>query len=238
MTANQVKPHRGFLRGLVALAVMIAFIVISWFIMDWIWGINYVVWFFSQGLLIGVLAAFISMVWKDLNIHPWLVSAHPGGYLAACLAILTGVFLSISTIPKAVLSPVPENGPKVSGIRLIWDTFISLIVCLGIFVLAFVWLITIVPAMYFVTLISGAPARIGLLNPEAKETLVRTKGPSPSDAKSPGAMNTNIKREYFDMTLCDKPVTLTFLISGAMLKAMHQLNVDMWIVERVQSLFG
>jgi len=45
-----------------------------------------------------------------------------------------------------------------------------------------------------------------------------------------------IKKEYFNLTLCDKPVTLTFLISGAVLEAVHKLKIDMWIAERMTAL--
>lgn len=236
MTVTETQSRSNFGGSLLSFVILCSLIGVNWVVLDRFWGTNYLLWFAGQGSLISLSVAFVSLVWEDINVHPHLVSANPGRYLSTCFQIVAGVFASISTIPKSALSPIPDDAPKVSLIRLLWDTGVSLVVILLMSVIGTIWLIVVAPAMYFVTVITGAPARLGLINPEARETLIRESKSGPSSTGSTSKEEKFIKKEYFNLTLCDKPVTLTFLISGAVLEAVHKLKIDMWIAERMTAL--
>jgi hypothetical protein len=238
MINDESRSRSNFGRGLLSLMILCSLTGANWFALDRFWSTNYLLWFAEQGSLISISVAFVSLVWKDINVHPHLVSANPACYLSTCFQIVTGVFASMSTIFKAALSSGSEGAPNVPFIRLLWDTGITLVVVLLMFVIGTIWLIVVAPAMYFLTLITGAPARLGLLNPEAKETLIRESRSEPSGSESTGKEKKIIKKEYFNLTLCDKPVTLTFLISGAVLETVHRFEIDMWIAERMTALFS
>lgn len=237
MSTTEARLRGDFLLNLLSLLIICLLIVINWVVLGRFFNTNYFLWFTSQGSLISLSVAFVSLIWEDMNVHPLLVSANPRLYLHACFSILAGVFASLSTIPNSALSPVPDDAPGVSLIRLLWDSVLSIIVILLMSIVGGFWLATFSPLMYFVTLVTGAPARMGLINPAMKAALIRT-----SKSKPPGespAINKegSIKRERFNLSLSDKPVTLTLFISGGVLQILHELKIDLWIAERISSLF-
>ncbi len=237
MSTTKVK-HRGdFLFNLLSLLIICLLIGVNWVVLGRFFSTNYFLWFTSQGSLISLSVAFVSLIWEDMNVHPLLVSANPRLYLYACFTIIAGVFASLSTIPNSALSPVPDDAPKVSLIRLLWDSVLSIVIILLMTIIGGFWLVMFSPLMYFVMLVTGAPARMGLINPEMKSTLIRTSKSKPSGESSVSNKEGSIKRERFNLSLSDKPVTLALFISGGVLEIVHELKIDLWIVERISSLF-
>ena len=66
---------------LLTLSIINNWIFIAWF------NTTYLKWYLANGTLIGLASTIASLAWGDMNKHAGLISAHPFGYIGACLQL-------------------------------------------------------------------------------------------------------------------------------------------------------
>jgi hypothetical protein len=111
---------------------------------------NYFRWYLDHGTLIALAFSFVAIA-VELDREPSLVAAHPGSYTAGWFAILGETF--------EFLSDIVRN--RAVGF---FDSLFTSLYVVTVFVLCVSWLIVIAPVQYFITLVTGAPARSALVS--------------------------------------------------------------------------
>jgi len=189
--------------------VFLSFLVfLEFFLFQRFIDITYFQFWIEQGPLIAFSLTLIGLVWNDLDKqHPDLVSAHPGYYLRACFVIMSGVFLSFTNSLPSRQSFADARANQISPVRLMFDSFLGILIYILLFLVAFVWLLGIAPTLYFITLITGAPARLAMLNKSEQISLVRS-------STDPEGLKTS---ESFFLSFKDKPVTVTEALTAGFL---------------------
>jgi len=163
----------------------------------------------EHGPLIAFSLTLIGLVWSDLDKqNPDLVSIHPGLYLIACFLIMSGLFLAFTnSLPDRQSMADLRKTNQVSTIYLFYDSFIGILFYVVLFFVAMVWFLCIAPALYFITLITGAPARLAMLNKSEQIPMVR----SSTDSRGTTTSDSLI------LSFRDKPVTVTQALTAGFL---------------------
>ena len=123
-------------------------------------GMSYLDWYIANGAIISVTASLFTVVWKNLNDNPNLISADPRLFLSANLMLIAVQFQAIGRL-------LDEAGAGMRAGRAarwsdIWDGFGSLLASALMVVVMTIWFVAIVPLQYFIVLVAGAPARLAL----------------------------------------------------------------------------
>lgn len=173
-------------------------IINNWIFMTW-FNTTYPKWYLANGALIGLVSSVASLAWGDLNKHAGLISAHPFGYMGACLQLVGLPIYTIGTHLKG-----PRNQPETISL------FDQLVTILFMFILVgfvIIWFVVIVPLQYFVFLICGAPARA--FSHSSRQVIARLKG-SQLEIQE---FNTNEKvpEGWWSANLGQKPFAVTNL---------------------------
>ena len=178
---------------LVALSFINNWIFTTWF------STTYLKWYLANGALIGLVSTIASLAWGEMNKHAGLISAHPFGYIGACLQL---VGLPIYTMGMHLKSPQNQTETLSLFDRLVTIPFMFILV--GV---VMIWLVVIVPLQYFLFLICGAPARAFSHSP--RQAIARLKG-SQLEVEE---INTNEKvpEGWWSASLSQKPVAITNL---------------------------
>jgi hypothetical protein len=186
---------------------------------------TYASFWIEQGPLIAFSFTLIGLVWRNIDKqHPDLVSAHPGFYLAACSLIMSGVFLAFRNSLPARRSLRERRTGRVSAILLLCDTVMGLMIYALLTLVAFVWLLCIAPTMYFVTLVTGAPARLAMLSKSDQVQMVRS-------SKTPEGATAN---EWFVLSFGDIPITVTGALTAGLLTLLRASGIALgwtWLTQ-------
>ena len=190
---------------------------------------GYLKFVLEQGPLFTVTFAFISVIWIDLDKNEWLVSADPREYVAGCFWLVGGVFHGMAGIrgPRRAgderqSATVEEDTqgadfslakvPLVlfSAFAFVIDTFLGLFVMFLLALLSLVWMLCAAPPLYFLTLISGAPARLSLRGSRDRRYLVEHAGQVEIEIENELAeIRWNRVRTTMEVTFSRRPVSLT-----------------------------
>ena len=180
--------------GLIALAILL--LMNHWIFITW-FKTSYLSWYLENGAFIGLVAAIASEVWKDIENHPDLISAHPAEYLGKCVHLVGLFVFTLGTNLKS-----NRNQPKQVSSFDIYMT-LPLIVVIALVLLA--WLIVIVPLQYFVFLVCGAPARV--FSQSDRVALVTDNGGQLSVDEM--AHNQTVPNNSWTLSLSKKPIAVT-----------------------------
>jgi len=185
---------------------------------------SYLELWLEQGSLIVLTLMFVSLVWSDLDQqHPDLVSAHPGHYLRTCFVIVSGLFLAIANSLPAKGTQPRIGSQKPSFVRLIFDSIFGFILFFVVALTALAWLLIVAPAMYFLSLIVGAPARLAMLSGEPTAALVG----------SPVRTGQTVTCHSYALTFSNKPVTTTAAFTAVVLWFIKITAIGAWITQRI-----
>lgn len=197
---------------LVTLAVLVIVLAVNQVLCQALFGTDYVDWYLKYGALITFATSLITVTWEDINDNVGLISAHPLIYVGAVCWILGIPCYSLGTLMRG----------KFEGRRgdLILDKGIGLPYLIAITVLFFLWAIVVVPAQYFVFLVSGAPVRLAV---RCKSRTVacqigrrlQVDDQPKVDAIPPGC---------WDASFLRKPVTSTTLLATGLLLIVQLLR--------------
>lgn len=192
--------------GVVYLGIILLLIMLNWFAFRF-WHANYFLWYLKNGPIISLATGFLAPIWTRLKARIGLISAHPAVYVGACLQIL-GVFLvSLGGISKGTRTETSDD-PEIGDGRFVqlFDQMLFVLLALVMTVLGAVWVLTVAPLGYFITLIAGVPARqarrhkllttmvseekgqVTIIDPQTASTLSDTETAKLSFAQDPFAV--------------------------------------------------
>ncbi len=206
---NSSSKFTQFVTTVLVLIFLLSLVVLEYFLFQRFLDTTYINFWIKQGPLIAFSLTLVGLVWSDLDKqHPDLVSASPGFYLVACVTIMAGVFLAFrNSLPdKQTLEKHKTSWISIWLLR--YNIIIGLLIYIVLTAVTFVWLLGIAPTIYFLNLITGAPARLALLSePDDDISLTR------SSTNSEGIKTS----ESFFLSFMDKPVTLTAALTAGLL---------------------
>ena len=139
--------------GWLVAAVIVLALVVDYAVFRFVLGIDYIHWYVANGAKLALVLTVLSLAVK-LDDEPGLISAHPAQYVGAWLAFLGPGFMWLSNLARA--------DSLTSGSVPFWDGLVAILFSLAWAVVAFAWMLVVVPAQYCVTLVCGAPARLTL----------------------------------------------------------------------------
>jgi hypothetical protein len=168
---------------------------------------NYFDWYLTHGSLIALVVAVIAVA-VELDQRPNLISAHPAFYLGGWLEIPGVTLLSFSDLVRGV-DPDPNAGPL--------DGLITGLVGIVFGVLWFGWLVVIAPLQYFVTLVTGAPARRAVAS--RKRTWLERRADTTVIGTGPIKQMPDGSQE---IGLARRPVSVTSTLTAALLFVIEQ----------------
>jgi len=162
---------------------------------------TYLEFVLQQGPLFTLSFSFLSVIWSDLDKNEGLVSADPVQYVSACLFIVAGVFHAMGGAlggsrrrSEGSTECKRETDTDSAGSRSLVDLLVSTLVIvfeaffyvldtfIGLFMfglllcVSLLWLLLVAPPLYFVTLVSGAVARLSLRKSRGRALVVRELG--------------------------------------------------------------
>ncbi len=197
-----------FVVSALSLLFLILLVVLEYFLFEQFFDYTYFQFWIERGPLIAFSATLIGLVWSDLDKqHPDLISAHPGYFLRTCFIIMSGVFLAFANTFPQKRSGEKIDTEEVSSFRLLYDNVVTLIIYLILSIVAAVWMICFAPTLYFVNLITGAPARLSLLSKADQIQLVRS-------SNEPDGTTVD---ESFILSFAKNPVTVTQALTAGLL---------------------
>jgi hypothetical protein len=94
-TSNESEGFKGGVKFLLALSLLIGSVAANWLAFRAL-DSNYLEWYLANGFYITFFVSTLALVWEELPARESLLSAHPRNYLAGCLAVLSGLFFSMS----------------------------------------------------------------------------------------------------------------------------------------------
>lgn len=191
---------------------------------------SYLLFVLKQGPLFALTFSLISVIWRDLDKKVDLISSDPARYASACFIVVSGVFHSMagglhksreasdegeqgsqeadskeikSRPSMALLASTPVI--LVKAFYLVAEAFITIALNILLFFVSFFWLFCIAPPLYFVNLVTGAPARNSLRGSEERSLMVRQAGKwfretehagrnGAEEDKSPGEFDDELKQ--------------------------------------------
>lgn len=206
-------------KSLFSLVLLLLLIIANYYFFSLFLAINYFEWYYNEGPLISLSVAFIAIIWNDFDKNINLISANPAKYLSGCFWVIAVIFASMSTNLSRALLPSSANKEKPFVLRLLWDSFFSLIIYFILFIITSLWLLVVAPPLYFIYLVAGAPVRMGLLNPILVNIVTSTGNTKVvkevfSDNKE--SIKNNDKNAM-DVSFTRKPVRLTASIAAILI---------------------
>jgi hypothetical protein len=167
---------------------------------------NYFQWYIAQGPLIALAVAGVSVAVELDQIAP-LIAAHPAKYAAAWLEVPGLTFIYFSEL---VRGDGDGNSAPI-------DSLITALIGFVLMALWTWWLIVIAPLQYFVTLVTGAPARRALAS--QTRTSIERRGDTTVIAIAPiGQM----PEGAHEIGWSRRPVSVTSTMTAALLFTISQ----------------
>lgn len=184
------------LHPLVSLAAIVAVVAANYLVFR-IFDRDYFRWYLDHGAELALALTLVALA-VDLDQDPYLVAADPGKYLGGWFAIVGETVLS--------LSDVVEN----RGVGVL-DTLSTVLYWLAFMAVSLCWMAVVAPLQYFITLVTGAPARAALLS---RRTWVERSGNAIALVKGPAEkMPTGAEEVGF----AGRPVTVTSSVTAGVL---------------------
>ena len=221
MSVSRPRRSGPLVRALVGLLILLLLVVLDDLLVRQLLHRGYFSLWRDHGPTITVTFTILSLVWTDLdNEHRDLVSAHPLRFVGACAAILQGFLVAmINSIPTGYFwAATPGLSIRETSRRWGWtwgshirvmlalvDALVAAGVLFILFLVALAWFLILAPGVYFLTLLTGAPARLALLTSAIH-------GPRHALGLDPSEEGQTAKRETL-RTLSSRPVTLTAAIT-------------------------
>jgi hypothetical protein len=215
-TESKGRGKPGQLKGFVLSVLILAV---------WIWGLNwlfarvtggtYFHWYVQNGTLIGILTAFLALVWQGLEAQKGLLSWHPGRFLASCMGLAAVFYATIAVNLAGPLDGLTRRAEdSVSILEALWDTICAVLMALLMGVAVLGWVLIIAPLYYVVTLVTGAPARREIRGTGRRlvvqtEEYTTTISDQPSDVPVPATA--------VDVSFGVRPFALTNALNAAVL---------------------
>ena len=173
------------------LAVIVVLAGLNWITFRFFLRTNYFLWYLKSAPLISLAAGFLAPTWTKLKARVGLVSAHPAIYVGACLQVLGIFFLSVR--PAGPSTTREQFVPELGDTRLTrtLDAVLYVPILIVMCLLATAWVLLVAPMSYFVTLLSGVPAR-QFLRGNVATTDLREEGGQIAlvdDKQGPGALH-------------------------------------------------
>jgi hypothetical protein len=190
-------------RPLVFLGIAAA-VAVDYVAFRFLFDTNFFRWYVSGGPLIATVLVGVSKAF-DFDQEPERIESDPNLYAGAWLQTHGIAMMLMSAIIK-------ERAAKPL------DALASMLVGIGFALAAFAYLAVVCPIQYFVTLLTGAPARVALRSTSAFRVTVTNPGDSatsPPERPPPGADRIGLLR--------DNAVTVTSAITAGFLFALSQL---------------
>lgn len=186
--------QRTAVRAVVGLVVLVAALVVDELVVRALLDERHLDLYIRYGALTSLVVVLFTLAWSDqVERLTGLVSAHPTEYLRAYLALGGAIGIAggaaLSSGAKAfaselvrqrgqeLASPAPLGTPVAPwerpagevptiprGLGFL-DTLLGALQLFGLLFVFVAWLVLIVPAQYFVYLVTGAPARLALVSP-------------------------------------------------------------------------
>jgi len=166
---------------------------------------GYLAWYVGNGAMVSLGATLVALVFEELELQRDLISANPVRYLGACLSI-AGIFFIALSVHFRKARPGPAGQPSAGQGGGWWDELVTFGLLLPIFLVVLAWLLVVAPLNYFVTLLSGAPARQALRGLSTRCVVVERDGQvtcseEPADQPLPeGAVDVSLGRKPFALT--------------------------------------
>jgi hypothetical protein len=210
--ARDVKNQ--FLKAFVLLVVLVGWIwVVNWLLLRYE-GMSYFKWFLKNGSFISAATAVFALTSNRFE-DKGLLSLNPLFFFGSCLstAALFCLALAENLEPRRAESAwdnAAELGKR-SIIEAIWDGVFGVIINLFMFVLMLAWLLMVAPAFYFLTMFTGAPARIDLRG-GGRKLFVRRAGNVTAITIQPST--TAVPKETMDISLGSQPFALTNAVNA------------------------
>ena len=205
-------------KSFISLGGILLLITVNYFLFSRLTDTSYFEWYLKGGPLISLSVAFIALVWNDLDANEKLVSADPANFLSGCYWVVTVIFVSMATNIGRSLAPMSTDRPMPSIPRLFWDTIVSIVIYLVLFILSILWLLVVAPLMYFIYLVAGAPVRMGLLNPVLSTQVTIEDHTKVVKEVSSDKIEDKIEdKNSLDVSFTRKPVRLTATIAAILL---------------------
>jgi hypothetical protein len=207
--SNQSIFHARMMIALTLLGLLLACTVNDWAFRTF-FDRGYIEWYSNAGPFIAIATAAFGAAWGGLDKNPALVSANPLVYIGACFQVAGLPLFAVGAHLRA------KNRPKPIGL----EALPVLILALSLTLAVLAWLLFVVPAQYFLFLITGALSRVALTSTaqissrivSGQVDLVETGSsdrPKPEDG-------------WWDASMRNKPVTLASAFGAALL---FMLNV-------------
>ena len=212
------------------LGIIVVVITVTYSIFRQFFEIDYFRWYLDEGPIISLSLAFITLVWGELDQNTELISANPAIYFSGCFWINSAINSSMATNLRRILAPVTDETPEIPVVRLLWDSFWVLIIYIFLFLLTIAWLILVAPLTYFINLIAGAPARVGLTNTNIKAQVIQIPGVNNKlirEIDEKEDINVDHKAiKSLDVSLARNPVRLTSTIASILIWLI-KLGIDL-----------
>lgn len=188
---------------LVVLAAIVALVAVNYAAFRF-FDRDYFRWYLDHGAQLALGLSLVSLA-VDLDRDPTLVEAHPGKYTAGWLAVLGVTFTYLGddlTLNRTV------------GV---FDSLVIMLFDLAFLALACCWLAVVAPLQYFITLVTGAPARGALIS---RRMWVERRAETTAICKGPAEQLPEAAEE---IGLAARPVTVTSSVTAGVLFAVSLL---------------
>ena len=243
------RSRSSFAIALPYFAGLLGVLIINWFVFQYAFHQNYLIWYITNGTLIGIIVGFVASVWEGLESRTELLSAHPGWYIHGCIGLMAAFFASISAVSARDPDYIKRQKDKEDvNARLKFDivtatfrykewerdedlkakfdffidTFISLALIIAMAILAFAWLIVVAPLNYFITIFTGAVARMQLTGQYQRAIVIQSDGRLSVDAIP---RKDELPEHAVDVSIAAKPFAITQAITALVLFIAKELLV-------------
>ncbi len=166
---------------------------------------SYLAWYAGAGPLIAIATAAFGAAWGGLDKNPALVSANPLAYLGACL--------QVAGLPLVAAGAHLQSKNRIKPIG--FELFPLLFLTLSLTLAIVGWLLFIVPAQYFLFLVTGSLSRVALSSTAQLSSRIQA---GQVEITEPGSHIRQIPDYgWWDASMRSKPVTLASAFSAALL---------------------
>jgi hypothetical protein len=166
-------------------------------------GVQYFRWYLENGALINLAFSFISLA-VVLDAYRDLISSNPLRYFNVCMAL----FLHVLLAWDATMVKDDEGAAQTWWLPLFFDTLVSIVVYVVMFLVVLGWLLVVAPVQHLVYAVLGAPARNTFRNTQISSY-------DPDTDRTTFAARADQSPAGFRIGYRDKPVTLTAALASA-----------------------
>ena len=206
------------------LASLLGIIIINWFVFQYVFHQNYLIWYITNGTLIGIIVSFVASIWEGLDSRTKLLSAHPGWYIQGCFGLIAAFFASLAASwerdPDYEENESTEDLNAKFNFRLDW--ILEIVLKLVMSILTFAWLIIVAPLNYFITILTGSIARTQLLGKYKRAIIIEREDRLTIDSIS---RKDNLPEQAVDVSIAAKPFAITQAITALVLFIAKELLV-------------